>query len=326
MWSAAARRAFRVRPSPSLHCGGRQREVRASGILAFILLGMVAGGPRPADSAPITFNTALPVAEGEFVAREQLILNRSGDDPSGLERDRSARTWVTVLGYGLNGALAVFGVLPYHDTDLKITAGGQRRTRSASGFGDLTLFGRFTWLHDNGHGHNFRVAPFLGVKAPTGEDDREDAFGRLPPSVQPGSGSWDPLAGIVTTWQTLDYQVDGQISYQMKTKANGFEAGDVARLDASLQYRLIPWDLGSGVPRFLYGVIEAGLVHQQKNRRDDVTDPDSGGARLFLTPGLQYVSKRWIVEAAVQIPLIQNLNGAALENDYVGRLSLRVNF
>ena len=36
-----------------------------------------------ASSAPITFNTALPVAKGEFINRELLVLNRSGDDPSG---------------------------------------------------------------------------------------------------------------------------------------------------------------------------------------------------------------------------------------------------
>ncbi len=34
-------------------------------------------------SAPITSNTALPVAEGEFVFREQFVLDRSGNDPSG---------------------------------------------------------------------------------------------------------------------------------------------------------------------------------------------------------------------------------------------------
>ena len=43
-------------------------------------------------------------------------------------------------------------------------------------------------------------------------------------------------------------------------------------------------------------------------------------------PVLQYVTKRWIVEAAVQVPIVQDLNGTALENDYVVRVSFRVNF
>lgn len=277
-------------------------------------------------AAPITFNTALPVAEGEFIAREQLIINRSGDDPSGADRERTAKAAVSVLGYGVDGKLAVFGVMPYRDNELEVTAGGQRRTRSASGFGDLSVFGRYTLVKRDWPGRTFRVAPFGGVKAPTGDDDKSDALGRLPASVQPGSGSWDPFAGVVLTYQTLDYQVDGQFSYQANNEANDFEAGDVVRLDASLQYRLLPREFSGGLPDFLYAVIEANLVHQQKNRLDGDTDPDSGGTRLFLTPGLQYVSKRWIAEAAVQLPVAQDLNGSALENDYIGRISIRFNF
>ena len=104
------------------------------------------------------------------------------------------------------------------------------------------------------------------------------------------------------------------------------EAGDVARLDASLQYRLLPRQFNGGLPDFLYAVIETNLVHQQKNRLNGSEDPNSGGTRLFLTPGLQYVTKRWIAEAAVQLPVSQNLNGSALESDYVARLSFRFNF
>lgn len=39
------------------------------------------------SAAPITFNTALPAAKGEFINREQVVLVRSGSDPSSLQRD-----------------------------------------------------------------------------------------------------------------------------------------------------------------------------------------------------------------------------------------------
>ena len=290
------------------------------------LMLLLVGWANQALSAPITFNTALPVAKGEFLLREQLIVNQSGDDPSGLDRDRQAIALVSVLGYGVNSKLAVFGVLPYRDIDLDITLGGQRVSRDASGVGDLTVFGRYTLVQRDRPGRNFRVAPFAGIKVPTGDDDERDALGRLPPSVQVGSGSWDPLVGVVMTYQTLAYQVDGQISYQAKNEANDFEAGDVVRLDGSLQYRLLPRTLTAGLPNFLYGVIEANLIHQGKGRVNGSAVVNSGGTRLFLTPGLQYVTKRWIAEAAVQIPVSQNLNGSALENDYIARISVRVNF
>lgn len=285
---------------------------------------MLAAGD--ALSAPITFNTALPVAKNEFLVREQLIVNRSSDDPTSLNRDRTAEAAASVLGYGVNGKLALFGVLPYRDNELKLRVGGQRVSRTASGFGDLTVFGRYTVMQRDQPGRNFRIAPFAGIKAPTGNDDKRDAMGVLPPNVQVGSGSWDPLVGVVSTYQTLDYQLDGQISYQINNEANDFEAGDVARLDGSLQYRLWPKTLGGGVPAFVYGVIEASLIHQQKNRFNSKSDDDSGGSRLFLTPGIQYVTRRWIAETAVQVPVIQHLNGDALENDYIARAGVRFNY
>jgi len=299
---------------------GHKKVSRITPVMTLLIIS--AAGPfAQVTAAPITFNTALPVAKGEFIVREQLIVNRSGDDPSGADRDRTAKTAASVLGYGVNKKLAVFGALPYRDNQLEVTVGGQRRTRTASGFGDLTVFGRYTLVQRDQPGRNFRVAPFAGIKAPTGKDDERDAFGLVPASVQVGSGSWDPFAGVVMTYQTLNFQLDGQFSYQ----ANGFEAGDVARLDASLQYRLLPREFTGGLPNFLYLVIETNLIRQQKNRLNGSADPDSGGTRLFLTPGLQYVTKRWIAEAAVQLPVSQNLNGSALENDYIGRLSVRFN-
>ena len=87
--------------------------------LSFIFLGVVFGvaalvvpvGGTP-QAAPQTFNTALPVAEGEFIFREQIVLDESGDDPSGANRDRTAFSAVSVLGYGLNRDLALFAAVP----------------------------------------------------------------------------------------------------------------------------------------------------------------------------------------------------------------------
>lgn len=279
-----------------------------------------------ARSAPQTFNTALPVAEDEFVFREQFVLDQSGDDPSGANRDRTAMSAVSVLGYGVNKNLALFGVVPYVDKRLELTEGGARRARSARGLGDISLFGRYTAFKKDWPGRTFRIAPFAGIEVPTGDDDERDAFGSLPKSVQLGSGSWDPFAGIVASYQTLDYQIDAQASYKANTEANDFEFGDVARLDASVQYRLWPRTLDSGIPGFLYGILEANLIYQDENESGGVDDVNSNGTRLFLVPGLQYVTKRWIAEAAVQLPVYRDLNGTALEKDYILRAGFRVNF
>ncbi len=61
------------------------------------------------------------------------------------------------------------------------------------------------------------------------------------------------------------------------------------------------------------------------NKINGIADKNSNGSRLFLNPGIQYVTRRWITEAAIQIPVSQDINVLALENVYIGRLSVRVN-
>ncbi|WP_461480653.1 transporter family protein [Porticoccus sp.] len=276
--------------------------------------------------APITFNTALPVAKDEFVFRQQLRWLSSGDDPSGMSRDMSVFASISVLGYGVNSKLAVFGVLPWMDKTLEMTDGSADVERDNRGLGDLAGFARYTVWQEDAPGRTFRLAGFGGVTVPTGDDDKSDHLGQLPPSLQDGTGTWNGFGGVVATWQTLDYEIDGQLSYRENRAANGFAFGDETRLDLSWQQRLWPRELSSGVPGFLYGVLELNWLHQGKNHINGQDDPDSGGDILWLSPGLQYVTKRWVVEALVQKPISQNLNGAMLENEVIVTTSFRIKF
>ena len=285
------------------------------------------GVSAPVWAAPQTFNTALPVAQGEFIFRQQFFNQKADKDPGLTNRDVNVLGSVSVLGYGLNRDLALFGVVPVLDKTLKVTPLGDVRTkRSTSGFGDARLFARYTVLSKNAPGQSFRIAPFAGIKAPTGKSRIRDGLGLLPATLQLGSGSWDPFGGMIATWQTLDFQIDAQASYKFNTSANGFRFGDEMRLDASLQYRLLPRQLTAETTGFLYGVLEGNFLYQEKSRNNGVTLANSGGSRLFASPGLQYVTRRWIAEAIVQIPVFQNLNGTALKDNYTVRTGFRVNF
>ena len=305
-----------------------RRRRRQSGGRADLAIAVIAtlSAPLGVVAAPLTFNTALPVATDEFVFRGQVVVNRSGDDPSGTNRDRTVSSGVSAHGYGVTGRLALIGVLPYVDKELQLDGPGGRIVREASGAGDLSLFARYTLFRRDWTGRTFRVAPFAGIELPTGEDDERDALGSVPAPLQPGSGALDRFGGVVATYQTLDYQLDAQLVYRCNGEANGFRAGAEWGLASSLQFRLWPRRLGAGVPGFLYGVLEAGLAQRSENEAGGARDPDSGGSTPTLTPALQYVTKRWILEGGVGVPVVQNLNGRALETDYVVRAGFRVNF
>ena len=278
-------------------------------------------------AAPQTFNTALPVAAGEFILRVQFLYKRISDDPASLDRDIDVLGAVSVLGYGVTGDLTLFGALPFLHKDLNLSLPGVGRvSRDTTGFGDARLFARYTLLQRDMQGRSFRIAPFAGLELPTGDDDDTDSLGTLPRGFQLGSGSWDPFFGVVATYQTLDYQFDAQVGYQINTREKGFEFGDTLQVDASFQYRLWPRDLGAGVPGFLYGGLEINFLHQEKNQITGINDPDSGGDTFFLSPTLQYVTRRWVLEAVVQVPVAQDLNGMAVEEDLTVRAGFRIAF
>ncbi len=285
----------------------------------FSLLGAVS-----LSAAPITFNTALPVAQGEGLFRAQARLIRSTQDPGPLDRELTVKAFPFVLAYGATEKLALFGIVPVLDKEMEIKTIGV--TRETGGLGDVAFLARYTaWKRDR-PGETVRIAPFVGVEAPTGEDSEKDDLGTLPQPLQLGSGSWDYTIGAVLTWQTIKRQIDASASYRVNTEANDFQFGDETRLDASWQHRVWPKTLGSGVPAFVYAVLESNLIYNQANRAGGMEDPNSGGTSWFLAPGIQYVTRRTVLEAAVQLPVVQDLNGNALEKDFAGILSFRFNF
>lgn len=301
--------------------GRAARFARAAAALA---LAAALGPAAPARAGPITSSSALPVAEGELILRAQTKLLRATGDPSPADRDLTAWAVPTVLVYGATSRLALFGVFPYLDKELRVTTPGGRRSRGVSGLGDLRAFARYTIARWDSPGETLRIAPFAGVKAPTGDDDERDSLGRLPPPLQLGSGSWDPILGTALSWQRLDWELDSSVGYDLRTEAGGVERGDALRLDASFQYRVWPRALGPGVPAFLYAVGEAELLWQDRDEVEGARLRDSGGTTFFLTPGVQLVTRRVVAEVAAQLPAVQDLGGDALETDFVLTAGFRV--
>jgi len=122
--------------------------------------------------------------------------------------------------------------------------------------------------------------------------------------------------------------VDGQLLYRKNGRHDGFARGDETRFDASLQYRIWPRSLKGvpGTPSFVYVLLESNVIDRERDELGSGTDADSGGGQWLLAPGLQYVSRSWIVEGTVQLPVTEDLNGDAIEDDYIVRIGFRRNF
>lgn len=294
-----------------------------------VLIGaLVLAGVSWVQAAPNTFNTALPVAKGQYLWREQLVLRERSDNGS-MDRDVSVQALGSVLGYGVTSRFAVFGMVPYFfNKELGVTTPMGRVERDTSGFGDVSLFGRYTLYKKDDTGSTFRVAPVFGLTAPTGDDNDRDRFGELPRPLQAGDGAWDGFAGVITSYQALQYQVDGQLLYRENGRHDGFARGDETRFDASLQYRISPRSMQGvpGTPCFVYALLESNIIHRERDDLGSGADADSGGTQWLLAPGLQYVSRRWIVEGTIQLPVAEDSNGDAIEDDYIVRVGFRRSF
>lgn len=271
-------------------------------------------------SVPINNNTALTIAKGEILIREQLRFAKLRRDPSPLNRTINIFSLPSVLLYGITQKLAIFGIYPLLQKKLRLDTPEGRITRKTTGFGDLTILGKYRFFTYDKPVETYRASLIAGIKFPTGNSQKKDAFGEIPRPIQLGTGSWDFFGGGVFTWQTIKQELDIAVLYKTKTKARGFRFGDSFFHDISYQLRIHPWEFPEEmktVPSFLNIVIEANGIFIRKNKDQNVTIQDSGGYILFISPGLQYVTKRFIIETSIQLPAIQRLNGQQPKIRYV---------
>ena len=267
--------------------------------------------PAAAFAQGINTNVALPVARGEGIWRSQLRAMVATDDPSSLDREIETLVAPQTLVYGITPRLTAFATLPLlARRRLEI---GSSSERSDPAIGDLTLLGRYTVLADDyAPLSTRRAAVIAGVELPTGAE----RFGKP---------SYNPILGAVGTWAANRHELDVDFLYTAGTKRRDFEAANRLRYDIAYRYRLWPKRFGRRL-RQVSAVLELNGRWAAHTRRDGSTLRDSGGQVLFLSPGVQYVTSRLIVEASLQLPVSQHLNGDQVETDFVGVLSVRVPF
>jgi len=215
----------------------------------------------PMSAGPINNDTALTVAKGEYIFREQIRYTRKSGDPSSLNRTVNIVQFPTVLLYGLSEKIILIGKYPLFYKKLTQTVEEERQTKKNFGFGDLTIRGKFRFLTRDKPGETSRASIFAGLKFPTGRSRKNPRLLRL------GTGSWDFPFGLLFTTVSLQRQIDTVVQYKINgTDNSGFRFGDTFRHDLSYQYRIYPGKLPkTGVPSFVYAVIELnGIVAKKK--------------------------------------------------------------
>lgn len=180
-------------------------------------------GPAAAD--PIQSEIAITVPQGATTIRSFVrSVNASGRTTSSLE-------WQTQAIYGLSAKQNLLVLAPVGEKEAQV--GG--RSRSAFGFGDVSLLLKQQVWGRNSLQTQDRLALIGGVKLPTGATGRADRFGRLPRSLQPGTGSFDFPVGILYAHDTATGFFADAL-YTVRTGADGYRVGDLLRYDLAVTH------------------------------------------------------------------------------------------
>ncbi len=112
-----------------------------------------------------------------------------------------------------------------------------------TGIGDTLVAVKYRFFRRDSERGTTQVSVTFGPKLPTGQSNLHDSAGaRLPPGLQPGSGSTDFLFGLNGTYTGLFHfeklVADGAFTYSKNTRgAQQIQLGDVASARFFLSYR-----------------------------------------------------------------------------------------
>ncbi|WFU74834.1 transporter [Bradyrhizobium sp. CB2312] len=210
---------------------------------------------------------------------------------------------------------------------------------STSGFGDVTLLGQYRFVNNQVSGT--QAAVLFGVKAPTGTTDLVDRFGELfEAEFQRGSGSWDGLVGAAFSQRltsALSFHAN-VLAIATGTGTQNTNLGNRFHYNAALSYRVFGETTSephTHDPRKAYA--HAGRSHSRvtkaptiaaphghialdalleingelhgRQRIAGISDPNSGGNTIFVSPGLRLTVDNWSSYVLVGIPVFNDYNG-----------------
>ena len=255
--------------------------------LAAIAAVALTGPTLLAQESIITPGATQP-AVGNYTLRSQLRFTAYGQSPDNRADSSNELSITNIFSLAFAPTLSMDLTLP---AIVRHTNSDTDSDGADTGFGDLSigLKWRF-WQDDPGPVDTRRLAVLASLEAPTGDD----AF---------SSDSWDPTIGLVYMTISGRHGFNQSFSWKFTTGANsdpiapGEGLSDLFRSDSAYLYRIDPAEYGEQLQAATY--LTAELNGQFET---------NGDSEIFLSPGILYEAPRFALEAAVQIPVWQQVD------------------
>ncbi len=268
--------------------------------ILFALLLLLAMGMPAHAQAPINSNIALQPSKGGLIVRQQLRYSEGDLNNAASDVDVDLYSSNTTLAYGVSEKFTL--VL---ETPLALSSRVENNTTgddsSHAGFGDMRLLSKLRLYRDDfGPTNTTRFDLIGGLEFPTGRDEFS-------------SDSFDPIFGGVFTHVENRHTFNADLLWQFNTGGGG-DGEDLLRYDLSYLYRLAPETYASDRPVAIFGSLELNGFYET-----------NGDHELFISPGIQYATTQWVIEATVQIPIQQQLDHR-VERDFIIGVGVRIQF
>ena len=246
--------------------------------------------------------------------------------PTHMEMTRYTMT----LAYGITPKLKVFVTIPYvrntMDMDMVMTDGmGMQMLEPmsmepVSGLGDVTVMALYRIYTNRPVRPAEAVTLGLGVKTPTGSYTEKNSSGRfIHAHMQPGTGSWDPIASLAYTKLMNPWLLGADVTYQFATRNDeGYKFGDTLTTDLTAKYGLLPFINLTGQLTYLHSGRATDDLGRYTNLTSVFDDPaNTGEDSLWASPGFELVPLNNAgLTFKAQLPLWQRVNGVQLVSSY----------
>ncbi len=216
--------------------------------------------------------------------------------------------------YGLRQDLQLTAIVPWVRRELRQSGAGPERL-NASGLGDTSLIAKWRFYRWDADKQTINVALLAGLAVPTGAYREKDHGVRLPPELQPGSGSWDPSVGVAATYEPGRWRFNAAASYtDNRQNRSDYRFGDevLIELEAGNRFWLEPYP-----GPFMRFDLTTRYYWQARGRQDGHIDHMTGGERITVGGTLAFRPRPSLdFQVGIELPVYQVTKSTQLALDY----------
>lgn len=207
----------------------------------------------------------------------------------------------------------VFGARVPYGVETRLERPGRAR-ESTQGLGDVVVTAKHRFYRAVGPWRDRQAAFEAGIKLPTGSTRAAVSPGLSAADrvrLQPGTGSTDYLIDGVYQQAQGRWGAAADLGYRYNTEGEGgFRAGNEVRLNAGVQYILLP-RIYEQPGHELFVLLEGTALRKSGDRLRRAGLPGTDRVEVLLAPGLQYVAtEQLFLDLSLQLPLWSDLGGA----------------